>query len=366
MLKHETPCLNVAGIAGPGDALANIEQTCETLALIRGEYPDTVFCLSTNGLLLPLYADRLAALQVSHVTVTVNAVDPGIGAQIYQYMDYMGQRYAGEAGAAILMANQWAGISRLQDLGIVCKVNIVMLKGVNDQHVPRVAEKMKSLGCELANIMQMIPVKGSAFEHMPLTSQKEVRDMQRQCESILPQMHHCAQCRADAAGTLSQDLSLAYWGGAAPQGATPQASGAKPLRVAVASKSGVLVDQHFGQASDFYIYVCQGEDLRFEQHRSVKGGAAFGCRGAGNGAGAKGRESRGPEGDHAGNPMMEAIMKAVADCDVVITTRIGDRSKSRLQDEGIRCFDTYDQIENAVRRAMSAQPMSAQPPMSEA
>jgi nitrogenase cofactor biosynthesis protein NifB len=210
LAKEEIPHLEVVGIAGPGDALANFENTYQTLSLIRQEEPDITFCLSTNGLMLPLYADRLAELGVSHVTVTVNAVEPSVGARIYHHVDYMGQRYTGESAAAILMANQLAGIYRLRELGIICKVNIVMLKGLNDDHVPQVVEKVRALGCELTNIMQMIPVKGSAFERTPLTSKKEIEDMRRKCEEICPQMHHCAQCRADAVGTLANDLSGHY------------------------------------------------------------------------------------------------------------------------------------------------------------
>ena len=49
--------LAVIGIAGPGDALANWEKTRATLVGIKENYPDLIPCLSTNGLLLPQYAD---------------------------------------------------------------------------------------------------------------------------------------------------------------------------------------------------------------------------------------------------------------------------------------------------------------------
>jgi pyruvate-formate lyase-activating enzyme len=107
--------LTVVGIAGPGDALADFERTKETLTLIRAHDPDVTFCISTNGLLLPLYVSELKALGVTHVTVTLNAVDTSIGARIYRYVDYMGTRYTGEAGAAILLANQLAGIRLLAE-----------------------------------------------------------------------------------------------------------------------------------------------------------------------------------------------------------------------------------------------------------
>jgi nitrogen fixation protein NifB len=37
---------------------------------------------------------------------------------------------------------------------------------------------------------------------------------------------------------------------------------AKPLRIAVASSNGMLVDLHFGHASFFFIYECSGDGVR--------------------------------------------------------------------------------------------------------
>ena len=67
------PTMRVVGIAGPGDPLAN-QQTFETFRLVGEEFPGLITCMSTNGLLLPESLDRLAALGLHSLTVTVNAV----------------------------------------------------------------------------------------------------------------------------------------------------------------------------------------------------------------------------------------------------------------------------------------------------
>ena len=64
----------------------------------------------------------------------------------------------------------------------------------------------------MTNIMPLIPVEGSAFEKRPLVSQQEVAEMRQQCGMHLKQMLHCRQCRADAIGTLDEDLSMQYYG----------------------------------------------------------------------------------------------------------------------------------------------------------
>jgi nitrogen fixation protein NifB len=74
VLERE-PRITVAGIAGPGDPMANWAETRHTLELLKEHYPHLLFCLSTNGLALPDHVDELAEVGATHVTVTINAVD---------------------------------------------------------------------------------------------------------------------------------------------------------------------------------------------------------------------------------------------------------------------------------------------------
>lgn len=79
LVRSKLENLSVVGIAGPGDALADWEKTKKSVELIQEEKPDTVFCLSTNGLLLPDLAADIVTLGIRHVTVTVNCTDPAVG-----------------------------------------------------------------------------------------------------------------------------------------------------------------------------------------------------------------------------------------------------------------------------------------------
>ena len=89
----------MVGVAGPGEALAD-RKAMETLRLVRREDPDVLLCLSTNGLELPAHVRELADLGVSHLTVTVNAVDPAVGAVICGSVRRGGRVLAGREGAA--------------------------------------------------------------------------------------------------------------------------------------------------------------------------------------------------------------------------------------------------------------------------
>ncbi|MDF2984538.1 MAG: nitrogenase cofactor biosynthesis protein NifB [Eubacterium sp.] len=201
-VKKTMANLSVVGIAGPGDALCDFENTRKTLQLIKEYDSDITFCLSTNGLMLPNHADELEALGVSHVTVTINAVDPEISARIYKYVRYEGVEYAGYKAGALLLKNQLTGLNRLTEKGIVCKVNIVVLKGINDFHIPEIAKTVKQSGCYIVNIMPLIPVQGSEFEHLPKATTEEIMKLRKECGRLILQMQHCRQCRADAVGSL--------------------------------------------------------------------------------------------------------------------------------------------------------------------
>lgn len=333
-VKQKVPNLSVIGIAGPGDALANFDDVKKTLELIRNEDKNITFCLSTNGLMLPYYADELISLGVSHVTVTMNAVDPAIGGKIYKYINYMGKNYYGETAAAILLSNQLAGIRSLTKRGIVCKVNIVMLKGINDLHIPEVVNKVKELGGTITNIMQLIPVKGSIFEDLPLVSNQEIMAMRKTCGESMKQMYHCKQCRADAIGTLSQDLSIEFNACHNKELNEAEPLSDKVFQVAVATKSGMLVDQHFGQVSEFYVYEYLNGEAKFKERRAIEKY----CNGLSE---CDNREDK-----------FTSILKTIGDCHAVIAMRIGDNPKTQLLQKGIKVFTTYDRIEDSVKKVV--------------
>ncbi|MBL4931568.1 nitrogenase cofactor biosynthesis protein NifB [Clostridium paridis] len=329
-VKSKMDNLTVVGIAGPGDSLANFEQTKRTLQLIKNYDKDVTFCLSTNGLMLPFYANDLVELGVTHVTITINAVDPKIGAKVYKYVDYLGTKYIGEEAAEILLNNQLLGLKFLTSKGIVCKINIVMLKGINDGHIEEVVKKVKEYGATITNIMQLIPVKGSVFEEMPLVSNVELMNLRKKCGEHIEQMYHCKQCRADAIGTLENDQSIKFRNFSSKEEENIE----KPaLRFAVASKSGMLVDKHFGHVSEFYIYEYKDEIVSLIEKRKID------------------KYCNGVEECDDEEDKITKIMRAIEDCNGVLALRIGDMPLNKLKSKGIEVFITYERIEKAVKNA---------------
>lgn len=206
-VKEKFPKLTVVGIAGPGDALANFNETKETLRLIKEYDEEVTFCLSTNGLKLLKHVDELLELGVTHFTVTINTIHPEVAAKIYKFINVEGNKYFGIEAAKMLLDRQWEAVEYLRDKDVITKVNIVYIKGINDDHIVDIVKKAESLGVSVTNIMPLIPVKNTPFEHIDVASTKEISLMRNKCNEIMPQMLHCNQCRADAVGTLGKSCS---------------------------------------------------------------------------------------------------------------------------------------------------------------
>ncbi len=342
LVKERIPELKVIGIAGPGDPLAN-ESTFRTLELVKEEFPDLTLCISTNGLALPENAERLRSLGVRFVTVTMNACDPEIGARIYGFVTVDGERRSGVEGASILMEKQIEGIRRCAELGMVVKVNIVMVPGINDSHIPDLVKKVKSLGAYIVNILPLIPVEGTAFAGLRAPTPEERKALMDQCELDVKMMRHCRHCRADAIGLLGEDRSQEFvniGGCASGCGPGPQLINLEgtrdPRKCAVASADGELVDSGFGNAKRFLIYEARGESARLLGETAVDKGSDV-----------SGESHR---------RHIESIVSSLSDCGCVVVSEIGPMPAKVLRNLGVKVVVSSGTIDEALRKCVEERP----------
>jgi nitrogen fixation protein NifB len=197
------PNLRVVGISGPGDPLTS-DATFETLRFVKMEFPHLTRCISTNGLLLPEKICALKDLGVNTLTVTINAVDPAVGEQIYSFVNYTGETLYGKEAFEVLSKNQLTGLSLAAELGMAVKVNTVFIPGINSNHIIEVARAVQKRGAYIMNVMPLIPMGN--FAHIPAPSLKEVHMVRNVCGEILVQFHKCVQCRADAVGIPGKEV----------------------------------------------------------------------------------------------------------------------------------------------------------------
>lgn len=191
------PEITVAGIAGPGDTLAS-PHCLNTFRLIKEEFPELLKCMSTNGLLLYEQAEEIIRIGIDSLTVTVNAVDPGIEAKLCSGIRYHGKYYEGEEGAEILIENQLKGIRKAAEAGITVKVNTVLVPGINDEHIEEIAKAVSEAGASIYNIIPLIPQH--ELKDIKPPGCLEIDRARQSASKYIDVFRHCQRCRADAVG----------------------------------------------------------------------------------------------------------------------------------------------------------------------
>ena len=364
-VANEVPQLSVLGIAGPGDACYDWNKTAATFDLVSREIPDIKLCISTNGLALPDHIDELADMNVDHVTITINMVDPMVGARIYPWIFFDHKRYTGLIAAQILHERQMLSLELLQQRGILVKVNSVMIPGVNDDHLRIVNTEVKKRGAFLHNIMPLIsdPAHGT---HYGLTGQRgpthaELKTLQDACAGGANLMRHCRQCRADAVGLLGEDRGQEFTLDQLPDEVSYDPSKRQAYReivarerndhvaakldaraslgaadsdarilVAVATRGGGRVNQHFGHAKEFQIYEASATGVQFVGHRKVDD---VYC-----------------QGGFGEDATLDSVIRTLDGVDVVLCAKIGECPKDQLDAAGLSASDewAYEYIESAI------------------
>jgi nitrogen fixation protein NifB len=366
------PQMTVLGIAGPGDPLANSERTFETFRRLSNEAPDIKLCVSTNGLALPDAVEELSKHNIDHVTITINCVDPEIGAQIYPWIFWQNKRIHGVEGVRILIEQQQKGLEMLVAKGILVKVNSVMIPGVNDKHLAEVSKIVKAKGAFLHNVMPLIAEAehGTFYGVMGQRSptQDELMELQDSCAGDMNMMRHCRQCRADAVGMLGEDrgdeftmdkiedMEIDYQAAMEKRKVIHQAIEAemnskraaktekvetknlaslhtRPVLMAVATSGQGVINMHFGHAKEFLIYEASPDGVRFISHRKTE----LYCSGDDT------------CGD--GESVLQRTIRTLEGCEAVLCSKIGFEPWDMLEQAGIMPNGEHamEPIEDAIR-----------------
>jgi nitrogen fixation protein NifB len=316
------PRITVAGIAGPGDPFANGEETMATLRQLRDDFPDILLCLASNGMNIGPYIPELAEMNVSHVTITINAVDPEIGARIYSWVQDGKVVHKGRQGAEILLARQLAAVASLKQHGITVKINTIFIPGINDHHIEEVAAKMRDLGADLFNCMALFPNVDTVFGSIEQPSAATMEEVRGRAEKYLPQMRHCTRCRADAVGLLDEDRTEEFRGCLSACAKLPAIGKPRPY-VAIATQEGVLVNQHLGEAHSFEIW---------ERHA----------------AGYRLVEKRNAPDSGGGLRRWLKLARLLGDCQAVLSSGIGATPRETLEKTGLKAITMNGFIEQGL------------------
>jgi nitrogen fixation protein NifB len=304
------PEITVVGIAGPGDPMASASETLETIRRVRERHPRLLVCLSTNGLGLPAHLDEIAKLGITHTTVTVNAVDPDVGRHFYRWVRDGKVLYRGIGAAKLMLDRQTQAIRGLKAHGITVKVNTIVTPGINDGHVEEIARVAAGLDADLLNLIPLHPTADTAFGHLPEPSAALMDELRMRAGKYLPQMSHCRRCRADAVGLLACDRSREMAPSLIAHAQRhPPPDDSRP-NIAVATREGMLVNQHLGEAASFQVW-----------GRSPAGYILI--------------ETRQAPPSGGGGRRWLALAEILKDCRAVLVSGVGEAPRAILEQSGV-------------------------------
>lgn len=315
VLEQDKP-IGIVGITGPGDPLTAPDLTLRTLRLVRDKYPDLSLCLTTLGMNGAEYAEELADLGVSHVTVLVDAVAPEVAEKLYAWIRPARHTLPLKEAAELLVTDQARSVAAFKRAGLTVKVNTTVYPGYNAGHVERIASTMAGLG---ADIMAVVPYHpGEGVEDGPAATDlellAEIRERAGRHIDIMPGFDECGVELVGLEVSGKPEAKVAV---------LPKPTRERP-NVAVVSSNGMEVDLHLGHAVKAMIYGPRGDGLA----------CLLGMRDL-------------PESG-AGARRWEELSEILHDCFVLLAASAGENPRRILSRKGLSVLITDGEIEGTV------------------
>ena len=133
------------------------------------------------------------------------------------------------------------------------------------------------------------------------------------------------RCRADAAGLLGADLAGDFAAAKEEDARQKPRALSRPTMVAVASREGMLVNRHVGEAERLYVFRLEPD-----------GRYAF-------------VEARPTPGEGGGRARWEDFADLISDCSVLLAAGIGAPPRRILEDKGVVVQVLEGLVEEALR-----------------
>lgn len=332
-IQEKIPNISTIGIAGPGDAFAEPEKTLEVIKLVKNEFPDKIFCLSTNGLEVARYVEDLKKYDVTHVTLTINSFETETLTKIYNWARFNKRVYRGKVAAELILEQQSLALDALKTAGIKVKVNTIVIPSINDHEVDLIAREVAERGAITMNCIPLIPAKGSEMENYHPPSHQIMRELKDDIAKYITPMTHCARCRADAAGLVGNDENSAKKM-IQECAVMPVTNDQNKPYVAVASHEGILINRHLGETSDFFIYREKGTEYQLVEKRSAPG---------------KGE----------GDLRWIKLSKTLSDCRYILVNGVGAKPVEILERSGIGVVEMSGLIQDGLDAVYKGEKLKA-------
>ena len=140
---------------------------------------------------------------------------------------------------------------------------------------------------------------------------------------FLPQMRHCTRCRADAVGLLGEPTNSALTACLLESSRLPRRPEQERPYVAVATREGLLVNEHLGDAAELCIYRQCGSGYEIVAARRTP-----------------------PPG--GGAERWRRLAQTLNDCRAILVSNAGETPRAALEAAGIHVVEIVGVIEDAL------------------
>lgn len=297
--------ISVVGITGPGDPLTTFDLTCKTLEMVRSSFPDISLCLTTLGFNGEEYTEKLADLNISHITVLVDAVDPVIAETIYAWIRPSTKTVPLPDASKILVEEQAKSIKAFKKAGLTVKVNTTLYPD-NFEHIEEIAKRAKEYGADIMGIAPFYPDEDSNFSAVSEEQTETARSLAaKHIELMAPWVKCGAEVEVPPTSTL------------------PRPTKERP-NVAVVSSTGMDIDLHLGHAHQILVYGPRADGLN--------------CL----------LETRPAPEPGGGSSRWEDLAEILNDCFVLLTSSAGEKPRQVLESKGVRVIISEENVEGTV------------------
>lgn len=245
--SESEPEISAVELSGPGDALASLSFTIETLRHISVWNPEVPREISTIGVGGTQCAVALVDAGARGVNIELNSTEPRTLSRMYAWIRPAHCTLPLSEASELLAATQMESVKAFSRVGLRVNIRTILFIGINDAEIEMLAEKASVAG---ASSMELFLLGNSDMTQPPAS---EVREKMRElCTAISPILSVADCSDMETIEACTRDIGSADGGqhGGMP---LPYPSSAH-RNVAVASLSGVDVDLHLGQAGHFLIY----------------------------------------------------------------------------------------------------------------
>jgi nitrogen fixation protein NifB len=137
-------------------------------------------------------------------------------------------------------------------------------------------------------------------------------------------MTHCARCRADACGLVGESTAPETAADLLAAARAPRNFGERRPYIAAATREGLLVNQHLGEADSLHIFETTGGEIRRAGIRDTP-----------------------PRG--LGDRRWEALADTLRDCRALLVGGVGPKPRNVLTQSGLKVIEMEGLIEDALR-----------------